>query len=231
MVSVADLTAVGSHTYTVQAVSAGFRGVALFTVSVKVGKLGDVKFNNQRLIVGNGVELDDITHDTEGPDKDQLFKVNMVYHGERRGLHWIYGDKYYENENDFKNDVSRAGLSNDDSDWYSRNICETMGNGGGGSATTWRLPTLIEMAGGVLPDGQTEFTAKVAGSDVASALGVFEIDGLNNAPETVNLSVQAVNTGDEAALSSAANLGYFAGLFNASDDDNKRLCGACLLRQ
>ena len=222
VVSVADLTAVGSHTYTVQAVSAGFRGVALFTVSVKVGKLGDVKFNNQRLIVGNGVELDDITHDTEGPDKDQLFKVNMVYHGERRGLHWIYGDKYYENENDFKNDVSRAGLSNDDSDWYSRNICETMGNGGGGSPTTWRLPTLIEMAGGVLPDGQTNFVAKVAGSDVASALGVFEIDGLTtNVPETVNLSVQAVNTGDEAALSSAANLGYFAGLFNASDDATK----------
>ena len=219
VVSVADLTAVGSHTYTVQAVSAGFRGVALFTVSVKVGKLGDVKFNNQRLIVGNGVELDDIEHDTEGPTKDQLFKVNMVYHGERRGLHWIYGDKYYENQNDVKNGTPRTGLSNNKVDWYSRNICETMGNGGGGSPTTWRLPTLIEMAGGVLPDGQTNFVAKVAGSDVVSALGVFEIDGLTtNVPETVNLSVQAVNTGDEGALSSAANLGYFAGLFNASDD-------------
>ena len=221
VVSVADLTAVGSHTYTVQAVSAGFRGVALFTVSVKVGKLGDVKFNNQRLIVGSGVELDDITHDTEGPGKDQLFKVNMVYHGERRGLHWIYGDKYYENDNNFKDGISRAGLSNDDSDWYSRNICEIMGNGGGGSATAWRLPTLIEMAGGVLPNEQTEFTAKVAGSDVVSALSVFEIDGLASAPETVDLSVQAVNTGDEAALSSAANLGYFAGLFNASDGATK----------
>ena len=233
MVSVTNLSITGSYTYTVQAVSDGFTGVALFTVSVEVGKSGGIKFNNQNVVVGGDVL---ITTEIKESDKvsgtpDALLRVNMVYHGQRRGLHWIYGDKYYRTQEQVDADTPDNGLrSGLNTDWYSKRICEEIGNKDDKSAA-WRLPTLIEMAGGVLPgdeNSETNFAALVAGVGVGKGLSMFELNGPRDTTgiDTVNLTAKSVNSDDAGELKadaaiSFANLGYFAGVFNAATDDTR----------
>ena len=87
----------------------------------------------------------------------------------------------------------------------------------------WRLPTLIEMAGGVLPaSAGTEITARVNsfGSSGVRALDPFEIVG---APSNVNfltLTVNGRNTNDKDPLPPKDhNEGYFVELFNAAQNE------------
>ena len=250
IVSVTGLNITGSYTYTVRATSDAFTGVALFTVSVEVGKSGGIKFHNQDVVVGGDILIGgdvivnsdglSITTEIKESDKvagtpDALLRVNMVYHGERRGLHWIYGDKYYKTEGQVKNDTPDNGLDGGlDNDWYSKRICEEFGNKDG--SAEWRLPTLIEMAGGVLPGSvgsETDFTALVAGTGVGRGLSMFELNGPRDTTgiDTVNLTAKPVNNDDAAALAEHflsngskvpfEQLGYFAGVFNAATDDTR----------
>ena len=235
IVSVTGLNITGSHTYTVQAVSDGFTGVALFTVSVEVGKSGGIKFNNQNVVVGGDVLItteikeSDKVPVPQGAMTNKLFRVNMVYHGERRGLHWIYGDKYYRTQEQVDADTPDNGLrSGLNTDWYSKRICEEFGNNDG--SAEWRLPTLIEMAGGVLPGDENSeqiLPPLVAGTGVGSGLSMFELNGPRDTTgiDTVNLTAKSVNSDDAGELKadaaiSFANLGYFAGVFNAAPDTN-----------
>ena len=210
-VVVEEISETGSYSAVIAATASGFRGVARFTLSVQVNDSGsDLIFASTNLSLAGTIVLKNIAEDSNAPgEKVTLSQVSMVYHGVRRGLHWVYGSKY----NGFLD-----GLSGDN-DWHAKSICEGRGNEG---SSGWRLPTLLEMAGGVLPNDETTFAVEVAGADVGQALGIFEIGGDDITP-FVTLTVQAVGANDAIALSSSSkDDGFFAGVF----DTNKATKGS-----
>ena len=225
VVVVSAIDTVGSYAAVFTANSSLFMGVARFTLSVQVNDSeSGILFAGIDVTAAGMVEITDIVeHPRANPEiadseKNRLVKVSMAYHGKRRGLHWVYGIKYYEEQTQVKNDTPDIGLAGSgNNDWYSKSICEA-GNSGGG-ATKWRLPTLIEAAGAMLGNDKTKLTAKVSGA-VGNALSMFEIFGdigsRVNAGEEVTLSVPSIKTSDATTLTSSEGLGYFIGVFNLS---------------
>ena len=114
-----------------------------------------------------------------------LPRVDMAYGGKSRGLHWMFGKAYYTTPEQIKNDTPDSGLAARQA-WFSKPICD-QGNTGGNNSANWRLPTLIEMAGGVLPISvtATQITARVntfggnaSGTQIGTrTLDTFEIVG------------------------------------------------------
>ena len=122
-----------------------------------------------------------------------------------------------------------AGSLEADEEWFSAPICVTKGNSGDNS-DNWRLPTLIELAGGVLPATETgtEIVARVNGvfESGNAALDAFDIVGLATKVNFLTLTVKA-KTGDDdkGQLPDSTNFnnGYFAGMFNAGpESENQR---------
>ena len=233
-VVVREINTAGSYAAVIAATSGFFTGVARFTLSVQVNSNSDLLFAGHKLAAkGETVHLSNINEadDPAGPagstgDRDPrlttLPGVDMVYHGVSRGLHWIYGENYFTNPNFSREESNQLDARNA---WYSRPICETEGNKGlGENSQKWRLPTLIEMAGGVLPSDttETEIVARVNGAfsraDI-SPLDVFDINGIDAVIDFVTLTVKGKSAEDAGPLPKPdgieINFEYFAGLFNA----------------
>ena len=235
-ISVPEAISTGSDSvYTIVAeafASAVFVGRARFTVTLRVSKQGDLQFAGYNATVVGGtiaitteiVENERVSVLDSTRQRKTLYKVTMVYHGKRRGLHWIYGEGYHTDPGVFS--IGSNGLNSGD-EWFSKAICDA-GNTGGNSSG-WRLPTLIEMAGGVLPDAASgdesdrEIVARVNGfSSGLRPFDVFEIVGGGGRVDFVTLTVKAKNTGDTGPLpdSTAAAKGFFAGLFDVGESTN-----------
>ena len=200
----------------------GFAGRARFTVTL-VLREASPSFGGIAVNKGGTIELTNVpARLVPGADRggalDPLPGVDMVYHGISRGLHWIYGKEYYTSEDAYRNNNPVDHLDAG-SQWFSQSICDTEANKGGDSVG-WRLPTLIELAGGALPgvETETEIAARVNGfSNGAEPLDIFRAAGNAAADvEFVTLTVQGRNTDDAGPLPAASDAGYFAGLFNAA---------------
>ena len=166
--------------------------------------------------------------------------VDMVYHGESRGLHWMVGETYYKTADALAGRGVFAGGLEADEEWFSAPICESKGNEGNNSKD-WRLPTLIELVGGVLPTNvtNTEIVARVNGSFDGgnnNALDAFDIVGLATKVNFLTLTVKAKTDDDgkgQLPDSTNHNNGYCCRDVQRLPGirKSKRLSGACPLRR
>ena len=245
-VSVPNLiTDAGNYGIVVEAISPrgpageGFAGRARFTVTLVLRESLGVDFGG-RDVAEATIRLTEIpAHTVTGTDRRDVLEtlpaVDMVYHGETRGLHWMVGEAYFTEPNELNkpNPLPDPNL-NGDLHWFSQSIC-AAGAATGGDSAGWRLPTLIEMAGGVLPGAESEtkadreIAARVRKFPVATQqLDIFRVVGppVNLNVEFVTLTVQAKNNDDAGPLPPAApDQGYFAGLFNAAEAKSARYRG------
>ena len=216
-VSVSEISAVGGYSAVITATAEAFTGVARFTVSVEVRAAGAVNFAGIPVEAGT-IRLTNLAERKDpvvnGADRGvrvtTLAAADMVYGGVSRGLHWMVG------ATDLKSDA----------EWYGKPICDAGSKGADSSG--WRLPTLIEMAGGVLPVTATAKTAIAAringfgGSATDDALEVFEITGLLNElrVDFLTMTVNGRGSKDNAPLASSYTVGYFAEVFHAAAESS-----------
>ena len=216
-VVVRKIDTAGSYAAVIAATSGFFTGVARFTLSVQVNATTALLFNGINVAAAGIIGIDNIQEHEDAAERRMLARVSMAYHGERRGLHWIRGVKYYSTSQQVASDRHDDGLTGTGNrdDWYSNAICAE----GGGK---WRLPTLIELAGAMLGDSKTEAIVRVSGAKVGTGLSMFEIKGGGATGEVLTLSVPKIGSDDAATLSSEKDLGNFAGVFNAAEKNTEK---------